>query len=143
MDMPIEQFNQTVGEIMMYCQCIEENIKRIFAHMQPGNSQMNRLHINEQRLTMGQIITAMKELDRSRSKPFFSDHDYEYLFLVTKTRNEYAHNVYAHFCYLDVEEEFERSYNRCCANLMKDRNWLFKLYEAVEDARLLYEGKLS
>ena len=92
---------------------------------------MNRHHIDEQRLTMGQIITAMKELDRSRSKPFFSDHDYEYLFLVTKTRNEYAHNVYAHFCYLDVEEEFERSYNRCCANLLKDRNWLFKLYEAV------------
>lgn len=141
MELPIEQFNETVGEIMMYCQCIEENIKRIYCYMQPGNYERNRLSLENEKMTLGQVITAMKDLDESRAKPFFSPRDYQYLFLVTRTRNEYAHNVYTHFCYLNDADEFEASYDECVERLKKDKGWLYKLYEAVEDARMLYESE--
>lgn len=141
MEFPIEQFNESVGEIMMYCQCIEENAKRIYSYMQSGNPERNRLDIEDQRLTLGQVITFMKDLDQSRGKPFFSPRDYQFLFLVSKTRNEYAHNVYTHFCYLTDPDEFEASYAMCVDRLKKDKAWLYTLYAAVEDARMLYEDK--
>ncbi len=139
MKITLEQFHQNVGEILMYCQCVEENVKRIYAHMQQGDYSLNRLRIDEERMTLGQVITAMKALDQSRKNTFFTERDYGYLFLITKTRNEYAHNVYTHFCYLCDPDAFDRSYDQCVDDMMKDKVWLSALYEAVEDARLLYE----
>ncbi len=141
MKIPLEQFHQTIGEILMYCQCIEENIKRIYAHMQQGHYQLNRMRIEDEKMTLGQVITAMKALDETRPERFFSERDYDYLFKVTRTRNEYAHNVYVHFCYLSDQDAFDQSYDRCVDEMMKDKNWLYALYEAVEDARLLYESE--
>ena len=135
----MEEFHQNVGEILMYCQCIEENVKRIFAHMRPGNYERNRMEIENEKMTLGQVITAMKTLDQSRKEAFFTEHDYLYLFSITRTRNEYAHNVYIHFCYLSNAEEFDRSFDKCVDDMEKDKVWLSALYEAVEDARLLYE----
>ncbi|MDY5441261.1 MAG: hypothetical protein SPG64_03460 [Candidatus Enteromonas sp.] len=139
MNIPIEEFHQYVGEILMYCQCIEENVKRICAQMMQGNARLNRLRIEEEKMTLGQVITLMKEMDERRPRRFFSQEDYNRLFEVTRTRNAYAHNVYIHFCYLEDEDEFERSYNTCVAGVMRDKEWLFNLYAAVEDARLNFE----
>ena len=141
MKITLEQFHQSIGEILMYCQCIEENIKRIYAHMSQGPYALNRMRIEEEKMTLGQAITAMKALDETRPERFFSPRDYEYLFKVTRTRNEYAHNVYVHFCYLSDQEAFDKSYDQCVDELMRDKNWLYALYEAVEDARLLYENE--
>ena len=139
MDISMEEFHQYVGEVLMYCQCIEENIKRIASAMMQGDARLNRLRIEEEKMTLGQVISKMKEIDQGRKNAFFSQRDYDRLFAVTRTRNEYAHNVYIHFCYLNDPDEFENSFNACVKKVMKDKEWLFALYSAVEDARLNYE----
>ena len=71
MDLPIETFHKMVGEILMYCQCVEENIRRIYAQRMPGDSRLNYLSIEEERLTMGQMVTKLKELDAELPHPLF------------------------------------------------------------------------
>ena len=131
--------HSNVGEIMMYCQLIEENVKRILSHMRPGNPNINRLAIENEKMTLGKVIMEMKELDERSRDSFFSSSDYDKLFGITKTRNEYAHGLYTQFCYLDNKDEFDASLLRCYNHSLTDKAWLSALYDAVEDARLAYE----
>ena len=139
MQLPIEDFHRYVGEIMMYCQCIEENIRRIYAKRMPGTFSMNLLSIEEERLTLGQMVTKLKELDVELPHPLFEDEDYEMLYHVVRKRNYYAHQVYLSFSYVsDSDEEFEACYARAAKELAQDHENLYDLYEIVEEVRVAY-----
>lgn len=139
MDLPIETFHKMVGEILMYCQCVEENIRRIYAQRMPGDSRLNYLSIEEERLTMGQMVTKLKELDGELPHPLFEKEDYDMLFTVVRKRNYYAHAVYLSFAYIsDNDEEFEQCYARASRELEKDHSTLYDLYEVVEEVRYAY-----
>lgn len=117
MAMELEEFHMHVGEILMYCQCIEHDVKYIYAFMADGG---------------------FKEYDQSWEEPFLSEEDYETLFEIVHKRNYYAHHVYLSFCYLDDEEDFNYSFERESKTILKDLEVLSKLYDKVEDKRLEY-----
>ena len=137
--MQIEDFHRLVGEVLMYCQCVEENIRRIYAQRMSGPYRLNLLRIEEERLTMGQMVTKLKELDAELPHPLFEPADYDMLFTVVKKRNYYAHQVYLSFCYITgSEEEFNSCYQRAADQLQKDHDTLYNLYEIVEEVRYAY-----
>ena len=139
MDLPIETFHKMVGEVLMYCQCVEENIRRIFAKRRPGDFNLNLLAIEEERLTMGQMVTELMELDKELPHPLFEKEDYDMLFTVVRKRNYYAHAVYISFCYIsDDDQEFEDCYARAAKQLQEDHETLYELYEVVEEVRYAY-----
>ncbi len=139
MDFPIESFHKMVGEVLMYCQCVEENIRRIYAERMPGDARLNLLAIEEERLTMGQMVTKLMELDKELPHPLFEKEDYDMLFTVVRKRNYYAHQVYISFCYIsDNDEEFEQCYARAAKQLQEDQKTLYDLYEIVEEVRYAY-----
>ena len=139
MEIEIDEFHKLVGEIMMFCQCIEENIRKIYAKRMPGDYGRNLIDIDEQHLTMGQMVTKLKELDYQLPHPLFEAKDYEMLFAVVKKRNYYAHKVYLSFCYIaDSDTLFQQCYQRACGELLKDYNALYPLYEIVEEVRYAY-----
>lgn len=138
MNISLQQFHGYVGEIMMYCQCIEHDIKHIYAFMADGGVNQNLLMMDEERWTLGQTVTKLKEYDESWKSPLFSAEDYETLFKIVRYRNYYAHAVYLTFCYLDDEGEFDWSYDKAAKKLMEDRNLLADLYGRVENVRIHY-----
>ena len=138
MTISLPEFHALVGEVLMYCQCIEHDIKQIYAHMADGGVGNNLLLMDEERWTLGQTVTKLKECDQSWDDPLFSSKDYDTLFQIVRFRNYYAHNVYCTFCYLDDEAEFERGYNEAVTRLLRDKDILSRLYGVVEDVRIRY-----
>lgn len=136
--MELEEFHKHVGEILMYCQCIEHDVKCIYAFMADGGFKENMARFKEEKLTLGQIVHMLKEYDQSWDDPFLSESDYDILFEVVHKRNYYAHNVYLSFCYLANEEDFDRAYEDACILLGKDVEKLSYLYEKVEEKRIEY-----
>ncbi len=136
--MELETFHQKVGEILMYCQCIEHDVKCIYAFMADGGFKENMQRFKEEKLTLGQIVYMLKAYDQSWDTPFLSEEDYDILFEVVHKRNYYAHNVYLSFCYLVNEEDFDRVYEDECSLLLADVKKLSYLYEKVEEKRIEY-----
>ena len=134
--MEIEEFYQSVGEILMYCQCIEHDIKRIYAFLTDGGFEKNMIRIEQEHWTLGTVVHALRDFDESGDEPFFSPQDYDLLGEIVHIRNYYAHQVYLSFCYLDNEDDFDFSYERECKKLNHDRDRLGVLYTAVEDTRI-------
>ena len=138
MKFPLQQFHSYVGEILMYCQCIEHDIKRIYAFMADGGVAENLAMMEQEKWTLGQTVTQLKEYDQTWKNPLFSEEDYDILFKIVRFRNYYAHSVYLSFCYVDDEADFELSYNRAAERMLRDRTMLSDLYGRVENVRIRY-----
>ncbi len=136
--MEIEELHRCVGEILMYCQCIEHDIRSIYAFMADGGFEKNMIKMDEERWTLGATLHALKEYDQSFDDPFFSEEDYALLTAITRKRNYYAHNVYLRFSYLSDETDFERIFGSVCKEAREDVTLLSSLYERVENARIRY-----
>lgn len=134
----IDTLHHDVGEILMYCQCIEHDIKCIYAFMADGGFERNMIKMDEERWTLGQTLHELKQYDQSWDHPFFSEEDYATLEEITRKRNYYAHTVYLRFSYLSEEADFERIFAKVCLEAKQDDDLLSSLYERVEDARRLY-----
>lgn len=139
--MELNEFHEKVGEIMEFCQCIEENIRRIYACMQDGGYEKNLLKMESERWTLGQTITELKKYDESWDEPLFSPEEYRVLFDLTRLRNYYAHKVFLTFYDLGSEEDFDYSYGRASYDLEKDLEIIARLYEKSEDVRIDYLDK--
>ena len=138
MKFPLQQFHAYVGEILMYCQCIEHDIKRIYAFMADGGVGENLQMMEEEKWTLGQTVTQLKEYDQSWKTPLFSEEDYGTLFKIVRFRNYYAHAIYLTFCYIDDDAEFEFNYNKAADRLIRDKALLSDLYGRVENVRIRY-----
>lgn len=134
--MEMEEFYASVGEILMYSQCIEHDIKRIYAFLIDGGFEKNMIRIEEERWTLGQVVHELHDFDQTLDEPFFTPNDYALLNDIVRIRNYYAHQVYLSFCYLTDENDFERSFSSECRRVSADKERLSVLYEVVEDTRV-------
>ena len=128
-----EEFHKLVGETIMYCQCIEHDVKLIFAGMKAGDFQANLREIK--RANLGDTLKELELLDKSDNKPYFSDSDYRLLDKIRIVRNYLAHESYREFLYL-LGEEQDRAYERVCEKLQKEKQQLEDLYKSVEQVRM-------
>ncbi len=134
----MNEYHLCVGEILMYCQMIEHDVKEIYAFMADGGYEENLRLLQEEKTTLGQTVTKLREVDTSWDKPLFSPEDYDMLFHIVSKRNYYAHQAYLSFIYVIGEEEIDQAYFRALSKAKADKEKLYKLYEAVEDVRLCY-----
>ena len=137
----MNEFTSHVGEIMMYCQCIEHDIKEIYLSFFKDNREEVLHKMNEEKWTLGMIVTALKEADKAPRARLFDDPDYSILFSTVRLRNYYAHQVFLSFCYEIDEEKFEASYNQAAKRLLSERKLLSSLYGRVEDVRIKLQEK--
>ncbi len=134
----MQEYHLCVGEILMYCQMIEHDIKRIYAFMADGGYEENLLMLQREKCTLGQTVTKMREFDQAWEKPLFKPEDYDLLFQIVNKRNHYAHQGYLDFVYVIGEEQIDRAYNLALERAKQDKEKLSLLYEAVEDVKLSY-----
>lgn len=128
-----EEFHKLVGETIMYCQCIEHDVKLIFAGMKAGDFQANLREIK--RANLGDTLKELELLDKSDNKPYFADSDYRLLDKIRIVRNYLAHESYREFLYL-LGEEQDCAYERVCEKLQKEKQQLEDLYKSVEQVRM-------
>lgn len=136
--MELKEFNQGVGEMLMYLQCIEHDIRYIYSYMADGGFESNLSMIDEEKWTLGELIHSLEEIDGEYGSSLFSPDEYKLLYSVVRIRNHYAHKVYLSFCYEDDEESFKEAYESECIRLEKEKEEISSLYEAVERIRLSY-----
>lgn len=127
----LKEFHCLVGEIIMHCQTIENDIKWIFSAMRLGNIDVNYGKITN--LTLGQILSKLKKLDYSDQNHFFSEDDYKFLSQITSKRNYIVHNTYKTFVY--SEDNFDSLFSKEYEKVLTFHNSIKKLSEEVERVR--------
>jgi len=132
--MPQEKdFHVMLGETIKYCQCIEHDIKMIYAGMRGGDIRANMISI--ERETLGSAVTLLKEMDNQRSRPYFSYSDYGTLFGITRIRNYWAHQGYVDYIY-QPRETVGRKFELQFQKLTADHDQMKKMHEITENVRL-------
>jgi hypothetical protein len=128
----LNDFHFYVGKTVMYCQCIEHDIKHIYAGMLAGDFAGNLREI--ERWTLGQTVRELRALDHSDGHPYFTAQDYSLLSQVTDIRNYWAHTAYATFIYGEGDEVAEK-FRAAASRLWEDHTRLDRVYRGVERIR--------
>ena len=89
-----DKFKLIHSELIMQVQCIEHDLKLIYAGMHRGDFDKN-LDMLE-KANLGTVIKKLKDLDYSDGKPDLSEQDYALLEQIREIRNYRCHQ-----CYLD------------------------------------------
>ena len=73
----LADFHQMLGQTIMYCQCIEHDIKMIYAGMKEGDYKENLAFVEREGL--GPTLRLLEEVDNAQRTPFFTRDDYRLL----------------------------------------------------------------
>lgn len=128
----LDRFHLLVGKTMMECQCIEHDVKVIYAAMRKGDFRRNYEYIAT--YTLGKTLAELEELDICNVNPFFSVNDYELLDSIRNIRNHWAHRGYVEFAYKGGDD-FNRAFNEQYKRLKEDCDMLVGLSEQTEKIR--------
>ena len=128
----LQDFHYYVGETIMFCQCIEQDIKFIYAGMLEGDFDENYKGI--EKWTLGKTVSELQALDNSDKKPYLHKKDYELLRQITRIRNHWAHEAYTHFIY-EHNFEYSQDFNEQVNRLVKDNRKLSELSNIIEKVR--------
>ena len=129
----ITEFHESVGKILMECQCIEHDIKLIYAGMLKGDFDENYEIVAEQPL--GPVLKKLESLDNSDGNPYLSGQDYELLDDIRDIRNHWAHKAYTMFVY-KRGQEYNDAFTRQARRLDNYLNRITKLSGSIERVRL-------
>ncbi len=131
--MTFEQFKIYHSETIMYCQCIEHDLKWIYSYMHKGDQYENFEKLGK--TTLGALVKKLKELDNSDGNPFISNDDYNFLKQMTEKRNYWCHQCCIDFVY---EKNFlsSKEYEKICNKLQRDHDRLERVSDSVEKVRL-------
>lgn len=131
--MDIDTFKILHSETIGFCQIIESDLKWIYSLMLAGDVSENRALIEKD--TLGQIVSKLKELDKSDGEQFISDGDYNFLKQMTKKRNYWCHNCYRDFMY-ESDPYASEAYRKVCVMLQRDHDRLEQVRNNVEQAKM-------
>ncbi len=129
--MTLNEFHLLVGKSIMFCQCIENDIKLIYAKMLMGNYIDNYKIV--EKMSLGNVLMTIKELDSSDHKRWFTQTQYELLQNITAIRNYWAHKAYIEFVY---DEQYITAFNRVSTKLNVDIKKLERLHLELQAFRL-------
>ncbi|MFA6797020.1 MAG: hypothetical protein WCR63_05610 [Bacilli bacterium] len=131
--MTIDEFYKIHGQTIMCFQIIENDLKWIYSLMKAGD--VNVTYASISKCTLGEVVSMLKELDKSSGEQFISDNDYNFLRQMKEKRNYWCHRAYIDFMYepnWDVSTEYEN----VCQRLLRDNKRIMIVYKNVEQAKI-------
>lgn len=114
-----ELFDETVGVLIKKCQCIEHDIKIMYAGMLRGDFNKNLDTVVNKPL--GPVLKKLEELDYSDGAPYFSRDDYTLLNEIKEIRNYWVHKGYIDFLYGTIDD-YQKRINKQYKKLSNDVN---------------------
>jgi len=129
-----EKFKLIHSELIMQVQCIENDLKLIYAGMHTGDFEEN-LDMLE-RANLGTVIKKLKDLDYSDGHPDLSKQDYTLLEQIREIRNYWCHQCFLDYTYIQDDYQRERKFQQVAQRLSEDENRTWDLHKHLEQLRL-------
>ena len=125
-----DDFKILHSELIMYCQCIEFDLKRIYSGMSEANfdDTMDMLENSN----LGRTLKKLKTLDFSDGTLDLSESLYEDLNEVREIRNYLCHQCYIDFIYIENAEIKENEFQMLSRRLENERNRLYNIHRVLE-----------
>ena len=128
-----EMFDGAVGLLIKKCQCIEHDVKIMYAGMLRGDFSKNLDKVINKPL--GPALTKLEELDYSDDSPYLSRDDYALLNEIKDIRNYWVHKGYIEFLY-GSQQGYQGRLENQYRELIKDCNRISPLAKQLEDIRI-------
>lgn len=128
-----EMFDEAVGLLIKKCQCIEHDVKIMYAGMLRGDFPKNLDKVINKPL--GPALMKLEELDYSDDSPYLSRDDYALLNEIKDIRNYWVHKGYIEFLY-GSQQGYQRRLENQYRELIKDCNRISPLAKQLEDIRI-------
>lgn len=125
-----DQFKLLHSETMLYLQCIEYDLKRIYSGMSSGDFDENMDLLETS--NFGNTLKKLRHLDNSDGKPYLSAVDYDLLDQIREMRNYWCHQCYLDYVYIYDEYRRERQFQKIANRLYNEHNRIFKLHKNLE-----------
>ena len=132
--MTLDTFKLIHSELIQQVQCVEYNLKVIYAAMKKGNFQKNFKSL--EKANLGKIARELKDLDNSDDFPEFSEEDYQVIDDIRNIRNYWCHQCYVDFVYIEDRREKQRIFDQIAERLHYDEYRTYDLYEKTEDMKV-------
>ena len=129
-----DKFKLIHSDLIMQVQCIEHDLKLIYAGMHTGDFDRN-LDMLE-KANLGTVIKKLKDLDYSDGKPDLSEQDYALLEQIREIRNYWCHQCYLDYTYIQDEYQRERKFQQVAQLLSEDENRTWDLHQHLQQLRL-------
>lgn len=133
-----DEFKNYYALTMFYYQCIEHDVKLIYAFMRKGDINDNFDDVEKN--TLGSMIVILEKLDYSDDKPYISRGDYKFLKAICDRRNYWAHQAFIDFAYIK-DFTYSKEYKRVCDSLIKDYKEVKRASGILEKMRIEFCDK--
>lgn len=131
--MDLDTFKLIHSELIQQVQCVEYNLKVIYAAMKKGN--FNKTLQSLERANLGKIARELHKLDNSDDFPEFTQKDYEVIDDIRNIRNYWCHQCYVDFVYIQDRRKKERAFQDIAERLHYDEYRTYDLYEKTEEMK--------
>ena len=129
-----DEFKIMHSEMLHHVQCIEHDLRIIYATLQSGNFDENINYIEN--ASMGQIIAELKRADEIDGYPDLSDSDYRTIDNIREIRNYWCHQCYLDYVYIADEKERTERFNKIAERLKGDSARAHDLHVRIQKIRL-------
>lgn len=129
-----DTFKMIHSELIQQVQCIEHDLKIIYAAMKRGRFQSNMEAMSKANL--GEIARELEALDYSDDFPELSERDYEVIDEIRDIRNYWCHQCYIDFIYIADDYQRERRFQEIAQRLHYDENQTYALMQKIKKMKL-------
>ena len=121
------------SELIQQVQCIESNLKIMYAAMLKGNFKNNLMSV--EKMNLGKIARELERLDNSDEMPEFNEDEYNTIDEIREIRNYWCHQCYLDFIYIENDYEREKAFQNVAEKLHYDEFRTYDLFEKTEKMR--------
>lgn len=134
-----DTFKLIHSELIQQVQCIENNLKIIYAAMHKGNFNYNLKSV--EKMNLGKIARELENLDNNDNLPEFSEEEYNTIDEIRVIRNYWCHQCYLDFLYIENDYERERAFQNVAQKLHCDEFRTYDLFKKTEEMRSIVMKK--
>lgn len=133
--MTLDEFRLTHSRLIMQMQCIESDLRIIYAAIKTGDFAEN--YDDLEKANLGKIQKELKKIDYSDDHPDLSEADYELIDQIRETRNYWCHQCYLDYVYILDDERRAARFQEIAARLAEDEEQAWQLQKKLERLRLV------
>lgn len=129
-----DKFKLIHSELIMQVQCIEQDLRLIYAAVKSGDFEVNIEDI--EKANLGRIIKEIKKLDNSDGHPVLCESDYRLINKIREIRNYWCHQCYLDYVYVQDDYKRECCFQKIADRLSRDENQTWDLHQKLEEIRI-------
>ena len=126
-----EEFKILHSELIMYCHCIEFDLKRLYAGMSKGDFSDNLDALETS--NFGRTLIELKKLDANDGILDLSEPGYELLDKIREIRNYWCHQCYVDYIYITDDIKKEKEFLHIAERLSKEHEFLKQMHDDLEN----------